>query len=127
MIKLVYLVFPVLILYQNKWIPSPHAGVSYGPLVVIRPSYKHDKGLLEHELFHSKQAYKLLLLPYMLLYKFSECFRLKQEVEAYRVQLRFSPGNVVLFSRFIATRYNILRITSVSALKLLSGERSEIC
>lgn len=85
-------------------------------LVLIRPKYRDDKGIHEHEYAHVKQWYKWSLLylavlslfifglpeyqeytlpliglvpaVWALLYYFSTSFRLEQEVEAYRAQVK---------------------------------------
>jgi len=79
--------------YTNKLIPSRFAGITYQiwftPLsvILIRPKYRSDKGLLAHEQTHAKQIRHNWL--WFLFYNFSKKYRLKYEAEAYRVQATF--------------------------------------
>jgi len=100
--------FPVIVIYKtlSKW-----AGKSFGPIVIIDPKYKDDRGLLEHELHHSKQAYVTLFL-FALFYKFSARVRYLSEIAAYRVQVEFysitkRSKKEALFASFIATKYDL--------------------
>lgn len=88
------------------------AGEAIGPLIKLRPKYKDDNGLKEHERTHVRQWYFCLtvglivsvmltssvspslwplfgLAPFLhqLLYKFVRPYRCWCEVQAYRVQI----------------------------------------
>ena len=105
------------VFYTNFGIPKPHAACARGFLIFIRPEYKDDIGLLEHEKVHVKQFLCTLGL-HSILYRLSERYRLWAEVQAYKVQLIHSPGNEALFATFIAERYG-LDISTAAAAALL--------
>lgn len=106
-----------LVIYTNYGVRM--GGVTYGPLVLIKPKYKEDRGLLEHELTHTKQFWNPL-----------KWFKGKLwwEVEAYREQLKWYPyanqterlQKAWLFAGFIATKYD-LPVTQEEAFKLLTS------
>jgi hypothetical protein len=104
------------VFYTNRFIPRRFAAHTRGPVIFIRPEYRDDHGLLEHEIVHVRQWYRNPLFG--LFYKFSARFRLNAEVEAYRKQLKSSPNNRDLFAHYIASKYN-LDITQEQAAKLL--------
>lgn len=106
-----------MILYTNHLIPVKFAGYTIGPFIFIRPEYKYDKGLLAHEKVHVAQWFRTFGL-HGLFYTFNESYRLKSEVEAYKVQLQYSPGNELRFAGFISEKYNI-NITTKEAMELL--------
>ena len=106
-----------MIFYTPRFIKPPHAGTTYGFLIFIKPEYKDDRGLLEHEKLHVKHFLLSLGLS-AILYRFSKRFRLWTEVQCYKVQLRYSPGLEDLFASFIADRYK-LKITQQEALEML--------
>ena len=107
------------VFYTNRFIPSRFAGITYGPLIFIRPRCQGDVGLLEHEKVHVKQFWRTLGL-FGIPYFFSAKARVKYEAEAYREQLKYSPGKEALFASFLATKYGA-KITQEEALALLKG------
>lgn len=107
----VYQILPVFIVYLP--LPSGLAGVGLGPLVLIKTRYYGDKGLLEHELEHCRQAYSLPILHYVF-YLISQTYRYHVELKAYRIQLKYCTNNhdsAIKFSRFLANNY-FLPVTS---------------
>jgi hypothetical protein len=89
-----------------------------GPIVLIRPSRRDDQGLLAHELVHVRQFWRTFGL-FGIAYWLSKTKRLAYEVEAYREQLKYSPGREQLFARFLANNYD-LDITEQQALAALT-------
>ena len=89
----------------------------------IRPRYKDDKGIHAHELKHVEYWWKYGIIG-RLLYKFSKTYRLNEEVECYKEQLKYAPatGNPEhyrdMYAGFIADDYN-LDISKEEALLLL--------
>ena len=83
----------------------------------IRPKYKDDIGLLEHEKVHVRQFWRMCGF-HGLLYWF-KWYRLKSEVEAYRIQLKYNNKALGKFAIRLAGNYN-LGITVEEATKLLS-------
>lgn len=106
-----------MIFYTDKFVPKNAAGCACAFLIFIRPDYKNDIGLLEHEKVHVLQ-WKRTFGLHSYLYLFSKSYRLKSEVEAYKKQLEYSPNSAELFAKYIATMYNI-NITQEEAKKLL--------
>lgn len=107
-----------LVFYTDNLIPEQFAGITRWFIVLIRPKYKDDAGLLAHELVHVSQFWRSVgVLP--ILYRFSKKWRLVLEVEAYREQLKYySDDRRTLFANFLATRYG-LDITETEVLGLL--------
>jgi hypothetical protein len=95
-----------MVIFTDNFIPAKFAGYTYGPISFIRPKYKDDTGLIEHEKTHQKQFWNTLGLA-ILFYTFSSTSRYKYELEAYRVQLKYSPGAVDKFALMLATCYNV--------------------
>jgi hypothetical protein len=124
-----------------------HAGGTASYFVIrIRPKYKGDKGLHEHELLHVAQwwvttilsalliagvvwytkqpvdYYWLLLVApmvYKLLYGYIYPFAIWCEVQCYRKQLQFTdPKHIPTFAKFMATKYHF-DISQERAEKLL--------
>ena len=89
----------------------------------IRPKYKDDKGIHAHELKHVEYWWKYGVIG-RLLYKFSKRWRLKEEVECYKEQLKYAPatGNPEyyrnMYAGFIADDYE-LDISKGDVLKIL--------
>ena len=106
-----------IVFYTDRLIPQQFAGYTRGPVIFIRPEYKNDKGLLEHEKVHVRQFWRTLGL-HGPIYKFSKSYRLKCELEAYSVQLRYSPNSADVFAKFITEKYD-LDITQAEAKEAL--------
>jgi hypothetical protein len=99
------LMFPALVFYTSK-LPDRVAGRAHGPVILIKKKYRDDKGLHAHEMCHAWQWYLTLML-HSLLYKLSTKYRLWAEVQAYKKQLKYSPGNESKYAGFIAERYRL--------------------
>lgn len=108
----VYKIFPVFVKYTDE-IRDGFSGTQSGCVIRIKPGCKDDKGLYEHELTHVKQWYRYLCMPYTLLYRFSRKFRLKMEVEAYKVQVSCGYKDwtetdlIVCFAEYLSSKYNL--------------------
>lgn len=89
----------------------------------IRPRYRYDKGLLEHEKTHVRQFWQTFGL-HSLLYLLSKEYRLDSEAQAYKVQLEYLPyydlkeEYRISYAKAISTKYG-LKISEVEAHKLL--------
>ncbi len=135
-------------IYTNKLIPDKFGAISVGPITLIRPKYKSDKGLYAHEEVHFKQWLSLAAIgpvcaaivylaeiktaePYLLaillvpslfhglLYKFLDKYRLICEVDAYKEQLKHYPDDrSELFGGYLASKYD-LDIGHTAAIALL--------
>lgn len=84
----VYKIFPSFVFYTDKFIGDKFAGKAFGNIVFIRPSQKDNIPLLQHELVHVKQFYRTFGL-HGVFYKLSKKYRLKSEIEAYRVTIKY--------------------------------------
>ena len=76
-----------LLVYTDR-LPQNSNGCANGPIIRIRPAYKGDEGLKQHEICHVHQWWRTLGL-HSLLYLVSKRYRLRAEVEAYRKQLEY--------------------------------------
>jgi len=108
-IKFVYKILPAIVISTDH-VPSGYAACANAMIVRIRPQSVNDEGLLQHELTHVRQAYRLLILLHSLLYLLDDPYRLHAEVEAYRKQLEYSLDKVkdiASFAGFIAEKYDL--------------------
>lgn len=104
-------------IYTTLFVGTNNAGCARGPVILIRPEYRGDTGLLEHEKTHVWQFWRTFGL-HSFLYLFSKSYRLKAEVEAYRVQLTYASAQALRFAGFLSANYG-LDISQEDALKLL--------
>ena len=105
------------VIYTDTVVPSGFAGWTIGPVIFIRPKYKDDRGLLEHEKVHVRQFMSNPFGYCRVLW--DKKYLLKTEVEAYREQLKwYDSDRSEYFAWAIATKYGI-DITQEEALKLL--------
>jgi len=101
-------------------------GYAKGWFIRLRPKYREDKGILEHEKCHVRQWF-FTLGSHSLLYLFFKPYRLWSEVQAYREQLDWPPAlldrpEYLLdkYAGFISTKYK-LGITREEAKKRLEA------
>ncbi|MFH1625602.1 MAG: hypothetical protein ABID54_10695 [Pseudomonadota bacterium] len=102
--------------------PDWKAGYSRAWFVRIRPAYKDDKGLLAHEIEHTRHWWYSLGFS-SILYLLSKRFRLWVEVNCYKVQLEYAADRELArraYALRIAEHYN-LGITVGEALIALGG------
>lgn len=59
MIKFIYGVIPVPVTFTDNMAKNT-AGYARGPVVRLRPRYENDRGLLEHELEHVRQFWRMV-------------------------------------------------------------------
>ena len=105
------------IIYTDR-LPEKVAGMALGPVILIRPKYRGDKGLLEHEKYHRRRWLRTCFLG-IAAYLLSQKYRLAEEVAAYKVQLKYSPGKEWKFAGFIAAKYRLTIVTQAQAHDLL--------
>lgn len=102
----------------NRFIPERFAATTYGPIILVRPEHREDRGLLAHEKVHVWQWLMSAGL-HGLMYRFSRGYRLAAEIEAYLEQARcYADDRRQIFARHIATLYD-LDITESEALAML--------
>lgn len=88
-----------IVFYSSFGVPRKNSGFAYGPIVFILPEYIDDRGLLEHELVHTRQFWNPL-----------KWFKGKLwwEVEAFKEQAKwYSDDRSHAYARLIATNYNL--------------------
>mgnify|MGYP000016941729 CR=1 FL=1 len=104
--------------YTDRFIPSAARACAKGPFIFVRPQYRDDRGLLEHEKVHRSQWIRTLSL-HSWLYLFVPEYKLAAEIEAFREQARwYDDDRLPYFAKIISTRYG-LNVTEEAALKLL--------
>ncbi len=124
-------------------IPVGFGGFTRTFLVYIRPKYKDDVGLHEHEYMHVKQWWVTTIISclaiylasqhfgfetgfsilgmavYSLLYDIVPWFKLRMEVQAYRKQMQCYPDDrSEYFATVIANKYE-LKVSVDKVLKML--------
>jgi hypothetical protein len=105
---------------MNAW----KGGKVRGCFINLKPKYINDIGFLEHEKTHVKQFWHSFGL-YPFLHLFSEKHRLKYEVEAYKVQLKYAEeyNKIIVMNKFADflsnSEFYHLNITKDEAVKLL--------
>jgi len=113
-------------IYSLKYtdsIPDWQGGYARAWFIRIRPKYRDDIGILEHEKIHVKQFWRTFGL-YGLLYLCIKKYRLWSELKAYREQLKYPPANGSDeyrrdYARAIATNYG-LDVSEEEAYRLLN-------
>ena len=97
------------VFYTDRIIPKRFGGVLMAPfpIILIRPKYRDDEGLLQHELQHLKDMYAGWIILYCIRYFFSKKWRLHYELRGYWTQLEYSPQHIRLFAYFLATKYRL--------------------
>ena len=106
-IKFVFKVLPTLVFYGSK----VDGGKTRGIFIRINKKYLNDRGLLEHELTHVKQFYKLPII-HSLLYLLIKNYRYECELEAYVEQLRWysletHENKILRFSNMLLQKYHL--------------------
>jgi hypothetical protein len=125
--KTVYRYLPVFVFYANFLSRNDSIGRCWGMLCIIRPQYRSDNALLAHELCHCEQWYRTLGI-HGIWYHLSDSYKLKCEVEAYKVQLAWyekedtpelHQQRLRIYARMITDCYN-LKVSFLDAIDLLS-------
>ena len=94
----------------------PMGGKSFGPLILIRPKYRDDRGLLEHEKVHVRQWWAWAKTGFL-----HRPSHFDREVEAYREQIKWYPYPTInYFAERLANNYGF-DITIDEARKALQG------
>mgnify|MGYP005731052541 FL=1 len=109
-IRLIWKFIPIPVFITN-WMPERFAGYHIVDIVLIRPDYKDDEGLIQHELTHVKQNLRTLFWSGIKQY-WDKNHKLNRECEAYAVQLQYVPDEdyevmKTRFVNFMYTKYNL--------------------
>lgn len=137
-----------MLIITDRFIPERFAACTKGFVVLVRPKYKDDTGLIAHEYLHVRQWLWLslfgipvwMLLEWAglheysplaiisfglqpLLYTLVPAFRLWCEVECYKLQATYyKDDRRAHFAKFISTKYD-LDISIEDALKKLQDSK----
>jgi hypothetical protein len=95
-----------MVTYTNRLIPKGFAAITLGFVILIRPQYRGDAGLIAHERIHVQQ-WKESWGAFWPRYLLSKRWRRDYEVEAYQEQLRYSPECLDLFAGYLANNYRL--------------------
>lgn len=71
--------------YTTRFVRPGFAATTRGPLIFIRPEYRQDIGLLEHERVHVRQWLRTIGL-HSLLYAISKTYRLSADAALTRLR-----------------------------------------
>lgn len=122
-LRFIFGIIPVLLIKTNFLIFSGTAATSLGFVIFIRPRAWNNEALIAHELTHSKQMWRYLIIGYILAWVLSKKMRLKFEVEAYKVQLTYYEGDEyeAMLNRFAhsMSKYWYLDVSYEKAKELL--------
>jgi len=77
--------------YTDKTLKDWMGGATRGPVIVLRPEYRDDEGIYQHELTHVKQWF-LSCATLGLFYMFSSWCRARIEAQAYAKQTHYPDG-----------------------------------
>jgi hypothetical protein len=113
---------PFALVIETDWfIPQRFDAYTYFAVVLVRPG--QGEALIEHELTHARQFWRYWGTN-GLRYRFSKKWRLRFELEAYRVQLALmGPAAAPAIAGSLSTKYN-LGISIDEALQLLEAEHA---
>ena len=109
-IRLIWKFIPIPIFITN-WMPERFAGYHVVNIVLIRPEYADDEGLIQHELTHVRQNIRTLGWS-GIRQIWNKDHKLNRECEAYSVQLtHVSPKEYEMlktrFVNFMYSKYNL--------------------
>lgn len=96
-----------MILYTDRFVDAGAHASTRGPFIFVRPRYRDDVGLIEHEKVHRRQFFRVFVI-HSFLYLLWPDYRYRAEVEAYKEQAKHYPDDRrPLFAQFICTKYGL--------------------
>lgn len=102
--------WPVFVFYTEKFVPMGGITYTFGPLcvILIKPKYKDDEGILNHQMVHVNQHWRMTWL-HRAKYKKSDKYRFESEAEAYAAQYGSNPDkkHFDLFVEFMLEKYKL--------------------
>lgn len=105
-----YGIVPVFVFYTERFVPMGGVNYVFGPLcfILIKPKYKNDKGLHNHEMVHVKQHWRTCWAHFFK-YISSDKYRLHSEAEAYAEQYASYPDkkHFDLFVGYMLDKYQL--------------------
>ena len=97
-LEFIYKLIPIPVFYTDRFVIL--SGKSFGMFICIKPEFKDNIALLEHELVHCRQFYRTLCI-HSILYKLSSKYRLNSEIEAYKATIEYSGYTEEIQSKWI--------------------------
>ena len=95
------------VIYTDVGVAEGSAGSSHGSVICIRPKYRDDIGLLEHERVHVRQFWRNPLL-FNFRYAFGRHYRMAYEAEAYAAQAKcYADDRVPVLAARLANKYDL--------------------
>jgi hypothetical protein len=96
-------------IYSLKYVDSLPVGVGGQArlwFITILKKYQDDTGILVHEIYHVKCWWKYGVIG-RLLYRYNKKWRLNEEVNAYKEQLKHSPQYLDFYAQRMTEMYNL--------------------
>ena len=106
------------VFYTDRFIPERYDAINLFFVILIRPQFRTDVGLLAHERVHTKQMFRTLGL-HAIMYHVSKNYRLKSELEAFKVSVKYGM-DINKAALNIANNYN-LEISPTNAALMLAN------
>ena len=97
-LEFVYKIIPIPVFYKDSLVRL--AGRSFGVFIAIKEEHKNNEAILQHELVHCRQFYRTLGF-HGIMYHLSESYRLKAEIEAYKITITHKGYTNRLQSKWI--------------------------
>lgn len=119
-----FLIIPI-----STFIPKRFAAVVFAFIIFVRPAYKNNQALIEHEKVHVRQFWRTFC-THPIWYNFNKAYRLRSEVEGYAVQIKVretlgkSP-DFERYAKYISKHYN-LDVSAEEAEALLREEHGKL-
>jgi len=120
-IKFVYKIIPVAVFYTDFLVDKNLDGKNLGLFIVIRPRCKDDIQLLNHELIHTKQLFRMGLTSWIFM-ALSEKWRIKLELEAYLNTLGCNRHMQRFITNTLSKNYKIKKYTKDDIKKIIKEE-----
>jgi hypothetical protein len=107
------------VFYTDRFIPERYDAINLFFVILIRPEFKDDKALLEHERVHTRQVLRTFGL-HIIMYHASKKWRLKSELEAYKVSVKYGMP-IDHAALLISNNYDLEISPTNAALMLANG------
>lgn len=96
-------IFPVLFLVRNRAIR--YTAQTYWFFVIIDTGSVTDEGLIQHELCHVKQCYRLPVI-HVILYNFCKRYRYYAELQAFKISIKYGMEKYIAANK-LSNDYNL--------------------
>jgi len=106
------------VFYTDRFIPERYSAINLFFVILIRPKFRNDVGLLAHERVHTRQVLRSFGL-HIIMYHLSKNWRLKSVIEAYKVSVKYGM-KIDRAALLIASNYD-LEISPTNAALMLAN------